>query len=79
MFPRQKLKKLSLMNGFNGMKSVTEAILAYVGAAKEDEEEDRSDTESVTTAQESKSVCEILRCIRADCKHKQKPLASNTI
>lgn len=52
MFPRQKLKKLSLMNGFNGMKSVTEAILAYVGAAKEDEEEDRSDTESVTTAQE---------------------------
>lgn len=46
MFPRQKLKKLSVMNGFNGMRSLTEVILAYVGAAKEDEE-DRSDTESV--------------------------------
>lgn len=30
MFSRQKLKKLLLMNGFNGMKSVTEALTSLM-------------------------------------------------
>lgn len=30
MFSRQKLKELLLMNGFNGMKSVTEALTSLM-------------------------------------------------